>query len=37
MEHLNDLVKRAKMIAGVKDARLSVTTKMLKFAPAIEL
>jgi Lrp/AsnC family transcriptional regulator for asnA, asnC and gidA len=37
MEHLNDLVKRAKMIEGVKDARLSVTTKMLKFAPSIEL
>jgi Lrp/AsnC family transcriptional regulator for asnA, asnC and gidA len=37
MEHLNDLVKRAKMIVGVKDARLSVTTKMLKFAPSIEL
>jgi len=37
MEHLNELVKRTKMIDGVKDARLSVTTKMLKFAPAIEL
>jgi len=37
MEHLNDLVKRAKMIVGVKDARLSVTTKMLKFAPTIDL
>lgn len=37
MEHLNDLVKRTKMIKGVKDTRLSVTTKMLKFAPSIEL
>jgi Lrp/AsnC family transcriptional regulator for asnA, asnC and gidA len=37
MEHLNDLVKRTKMIVGVKDARLSVTTQILKFAPSIEL
>jgi Lrp/AsnC family transcriptional regulator, regulator for asnA, asnC and gidA len=35
MEHLNALVKRVKMIAGVKDARLSVTTQILKFAPSI--
>jgi Lrp/AsnC family transcriptional regulator for asnA, asnC and gidA len=37
MEHLNDLVKRTKMVGGVKDARLSVTTKILKFAPTIKL
>jgi Lrp/AsnC family transcriptional regulator, regulator for asnA, asnC and gidA len=36
MEHLNELVKRTKLIVGVKDARLSVTTKILKFAPTIE-
>ncbi len=37
MEHLNELVKRTKMLPGVKDARLSVTTKILKFAPTLEL
>lgn len=37
MEHLNELVKRTKMIVGVKDSRLSVTTKILKFAPTIEI
>jgi Lrp/AsnC family transcriptional regulator, regulator for asnA, asnC and gidA len=37
MEHLNELVKRTKMIVGVKDARLSVTTKILKFVPTIDL
>ena len=37
MEHLNDLVKRTKMISGVKDARVSVTTKILKFVPTIDL
>jgi Lrp/AsnC family transcriptional regulator for asnA, asnC and gidA len=37
MEHLNDLVKRTKMIPGVKDARVSVTTKFLKFDPTLEL
>jgi Lrp/AsnC family transcriptional regulator, regulator for asnA, asnC and gidA len=37
MEHLNEVVKRTKMIAGVKDARLSVTTKILKFVPTIDL
>jgi Lrp/AsnC family transcriptional regulator for asnA, asnC and gidA len=36
MEHLNDLVKRVKLIVGVKDARLSVTTQILKFAPSID-
>jgi Lrp/AsnC family transcriptional regulator for asnA, asnC and gidA len=30
MAHLNDVVKRTKMIAGVKDARLSVTTRFWK-------
>ena len=30
MEHLNDVVKRAKMVAGVKDARVSVTTRFWK-------
>ncbi len=29
-EHLNDVVRRAKMIDGVKDARVSVTTRFLK-------
>lgn len=37
MDHLNDLVKRTKMIPGVKDARVSVTTRLLKFDPTIEL
>lgn len=37
MEHLNDLVRRTKLIAGVKDARLSVTTQVLKFASSIQL
>ena len=36
MVHLNDLVKRTKMILGVKDARVSVTTRFLKFDPAIK-
>lgn len=30
LAHLNDVVKRAKMIEGVKDARVSVTTRFLK-------
>jgi Lrp/AsnC family transcriptional regulator, regulator for asnA, asnC and gidA len=30
MAHLNDVVKRTKMITGVKDARLSVTTRFWK-------
>ena len=30
MAHLNDVVKRTKMIVGVKDARLSVTTRFWK-------
>ena len=37
MEHLNDLVKRTKLIQGVKDARVSVTTRFLKFDPSILL
>ncbi len=36
MVHLNDLVKRTKMIPGVKDARVSVTTRFLKFDPTIK-
>lgn len=36
MPHLNDLVKKTKMILGVKDARVSVTTRFLKFDPAIK-
>jgi Transcriptional regulators len=28
--HLNDVVRRVKMIVGVKDARVSVTTRFLK-------
>jgi Lrp/AsnC family transcriptional regulator for asnA, asnC and gidA len=35
MEHLNDLIKRTKTIPGVKDARVSVTTRFLKFDPSI--
>jgi Lrp/AsnC family transcriptional regulator for asnA, asnC and gidA len=30
LEHLNDVVKRAKMATGVKDARVSVTTRFWK-------
>jgi Lrp/AsnC family transcriptional regulator for asnA, asnC and gidA len=37
MEHLNDLVRRTKLILGVKDARVSVTTRFLKFDPSIML
>lgn len=37
MAHLSDLVKKIKMILGVKDARVSVTTRFLKFDPTIEL
>jgi Lrp/AsnC family transcriptional regulator, regulator for asnA, asnC and gidA len=37
MDRLNELVIRTKMIEGVKDARVSVTTKMLKFDPALSL
>ncbi len=37
MDHLNSLVKRTKMIPGIKDARVSVTTRFLKFDPSIEL
>ncbi len=35
MEHLNNLIKKAKIIPGVKDARVSVTTRFLKFDPSI--
>jgi Lrp/AsnC family transcriptional regulator for asnA, asnC and gidA len=37
MDHLNELVKNTKLIAGVKDARVSVTTRFLKFDPSIML
>lgn len=37
MEHLNGLVKNTKLIPGVKDARVSVTTRFLKFDPSIML
>ncbi len=37
MEHLSELVKKTKLILGVKDARVSVTTRFLKFDPTIEL
>lgn len=37
MDQLNDLVLKTKMIEGVKDARVSVTTRMLKFDPTINL
>ncbi len=37
MDHLNNLVKNTKMISGVKDARVSVTTRFLKFDPSIML
>jgi DNA-binding Lrp family transcriptional regulator len=35
MDHLNSLIKRTKIIPGVKDARVSVTTRFLKFDPSI--
>lgn len=37
LEHLNDLVRRTKAIVGVKDARVSVTTRFLKFDPFVSL
>ena len=37
MDHLNDLVRKTKTISGVKDARVSVTTRFLKFDPSIKL
>ena len=37
MEHLNSLIKKTKIIPGVKDARVSVTTRFLKFDPSIML
>jgi Lrp/AsnC family transcriptional regulator for asnA, asnC and gidA len=37
LEHLNDLVKRAKAIVGVKDARVSIATQFLKFDPFVSL
>jgi Lrp/AsnC family transcriptional regulator for asnA, asnC and gidA len=37
MEHLNNLIKKTKIIPGVKDARVSVTTRFLKFDPSIIL
>ncbi len=37
MEHLNNLIKKTKIIPGVKDARVSVTTRFLKFVPSIIL
>jgi Lrp/AsnC family transcriptional regulator for asnA, asnC and gidA len=37
MDHLNDLVRKSKGIAGVKDARVSVTTRFLKFDPRFML
>ena len=37
MEHLNNLIKKTKIIPGVKDARVSVTTRFLKFDPSILL
>ena len=35
MDHLNNLIKKTKIIPGVKDARVSVTTRFLKFDPSI--
>ncbi|MCL2431498.1 Lrp/AsnC family transcriptional regulator [Candidatus Bathycorpusculum sp.] len=37
LEHLNDLVKRAKAVVGVKDARVSIATQFLKFDPFVSL
>jgi Lrp/AsnC family transcriptional regulator for asnA, asnC and gidA len=37
MEHLNGLIKKTKIIPGVKDARVSVTTRFLKFDPSITM
>jgi Lrp/AsnC family transcriptional regulator for asnA, asnC and gidA len=36
MGHLNDVVKRTKLIEGVKDARVSVTTRFLKMDSSIK-
>lgn len=36
MDHLNNLIKKTKIIPGVKDARVSVTTRFLKFDPSIK-
>ncbi len=37
MTHLNDVVRRTKLIEGVKDARVSVTTKFLKSHSFVKL
>lgn len=37
MAHLTKLVRDAKLIVGVKDARLSVITQLLKFDPTFNL
>ncbi len=37
MAHLSDVVKRTKMIVGVKDARVSVTTRFLKNDSSVKL
>jgi Lrp/AsnC family transcriptional regulator for asnA, asnC and gidA len=35
MGHLNNLIKKTKIIPGVKEARVSVTTRFLKFDPSV--
>jgi len=37
MAHLSDVVRRTKMILGVKDARVSVTTRFLKNDSSVRL
>jgi Lrp/AsnC family transcriptional regulator, regulator for asnA, asnC and gidA len=37
MAHLNDVVRRTKLILGVKDARVSVTTRFLKVDSMVKL
>jgi Lrp/AsnC family transcriptional regulator for asnA, asnC and gidA len=37
LAHLNEVVKRTKMIVGVKDARVSVTTRFLKNDSSVKI
>lgn len=37
MDHMTDLVKRIKSLKGVRDAKLSVTTRFVKFDPSIPI
>lgn len=37
MDHMNDLLKRIKSLKGVRDAKLSVTTRFVKFDPSVPI